>query len=285
MSDQPSSSANADQITYWNSRAGERWAAMQADIDAVFAPLTKATLDWTDAKPGDRVLDVGCGCGTSTLELARRVGASGRVLGVDVSEPMLGLATERARAVSQIELRLADASTHPFEPGTRDVVFSRFGVMFFDDPTAAFRNIRTVLTSEGRLAFVCWQPIAENSWFSVPVEAVRPNVPDQPPSDPYAPGPFAFAEPDRVRAILAAAGFSRIVITPHRTTMRLGGPGDLDGAADFSTKIGPAARMLAEVEPEVRAAAMGDVRAALAPFDGPDGVVLGGAVWLVSARA
>ncbi|MCW6509600.1 class I SAM-dependent methyltransferase [Lichenifustis flavocetrariae] len=275
--------ANTDQIAYWNSVAGERWALLQARIDAVFAPLTGAALAFAAPKSEERVVDIGCGAGATVLGLAQAVGGSGHVLGVDVSKPMLTVAERRvaAETLPQATLLLADASTHTFAPRTFDLVFSRFGVMFFADPVAAFANIRTGLVDGGRLAFACWQPLKANPWFEVPVAALRPLLPPAPPADPLEPGPFAFADADRVRGILDAAGFEDIRIEPHHTRMNLGSP---TAALDFLTQVGPASRALGDAEPENRPALIDAVRSALASHDGPDGIVLGGAIWLVSAR-
>jgi SAM-dependent methyltransferase len=279
----PESTRNADQITYWNNRAGEVWAAQQARIDALFAPLTATVLDAAPLSRGQSVLDVGCGCGTTVLELARRVGPEGHVLGVDISRPMLEVAAERVAAghLGHAALTLADAATHRFHAGAYDLVFSRFGVMFFDDPAAAFTNIRGALSAAGRLFFVCWKPITENPWFAVPVAAVTPFVAPQPPADPHAPGPFAFADPERVRGILTQAGFHDVEIVPQATTMRWD---DVGAAADFLQKVGPASRLLAEADPAAKEAAGKALRSDLARFETADGVRLGGAVWLVSAR-
>ena len=275
---------NADQIVYWNSAAGQRWADLQGRIDAVFAPLTAAALDFAAPRQGAAVVDVGCGAGATILELAGHVGSSGRIVGIDVSEPMLAVAAGRvaSQGIAHASVLLADAATHPFERGTFDLAFSRFGVMFFADPVAAFTNIRTALVAGGRLAFACWQPLAANPWFTVPVGALKPLLPPAPPADPWAPGPFAFADPDRVRGILTAAGFEDVGIERHATSMRLG---DLAAAVDFVTQIGPAARLLGEADVEQRPALIAALRGALAPHDGPAGVVLGGAIWLVSARS
>ena len=279
----PADSANTDQIAYWNSAAGERWAHLQARIDGVFAPLTAAALAFAAPEPGSRVVDIGCGAGATVLGLAEAVGGSGRVLGVDVSKPMLAVAEQRVAAATlpQATLLLADASTHAFAPQTFDLVFSRFGVMFFADPVAAFANIKTGLVDGGRLAFACWQPLKANPWFEVPVAALRPLLPPAPPADPLEPGPFAFADPDRVRGILNAAGFDDIRIEPHQTRMNLG---SLTAALDFVTQVGPSSRALGDAEPEARPALIAALRSALAARDSPDGVVLGGAIWLVSAR-
>jgi SAM-dependent methyltransferase len=283
----PSPSLNADQIAYWNSDAGVRWTALQQRIDALFAPLTEAALDYAGPNIGEHVLDVGCGCGATVLELAARVGPAGKILGIDVSKVMLDLAAERVRSrqFNNVTLLLADASTHPFEQGVSDLAFSRFGVMFFDNPEKAFANIRRSLKPGGRLAFVCWRTMSENPWFVVPFAAAKPHLPPQKPQEPEAPGPFAFADPDRVRRILGTAGFSDVELIRHDTTMRLAGPNEVELAADFASQIGPVSRALADGEPSARAAAKAAILQELGKHEGPEGILLSASTWLVSARA
>jgi SAM-dependent methyltransferase len=277
---------NTAQIAYWNNEAGPRWVAMQERMDAMLAPLLAVALDHARPALGESVLDIGCGCGATLLALADRVGPTGSVEGVDISAPMLQRAGERVRdnALRNVRLTLSDAATHAFAPGTFDLAFSRFGVMFFDNPDAAFANIHTGLASMGRLAFVCWAPPAENPWLTVPMAAARPHLPPQPENDPLAPGPFAFADPDRVRRILTAAGYSDIDIVRHGTTMRISGPGETERAARFAVESGPVGRAITGAEPAARAAAEQAILAELRRLEGPDGIQLSGSVWLVSAR-
>jgi SAM-dependent methyltransferase len=287
VSDTDAPAGNADQVAYWNDKAGETWTTFQERIDAVFTPLTQAAIAAAAPAPGEHVIDIGCGCGATVLELARRVTPGGTVLGADISLPMLARATERvARAgLTNVELIVADAQTHAFPPAATDLLFSRFGVMFFADPAAAFANLRLAMREGGRLAFVCWRPMAENTWFSVPLDAARALLPPQPPPDPQAPGPFAFAEPGRIRDILGAAGWSEIDITPANAAMPIAGPGELPRAVEFATRVGILARLLAEADHATREAVREAVAQALRPHDGPEGIVLGGAVWIVSAKA
>jgi SAM-dependent methyltransferase len=277
---------NAAQIAYWNSEAGPRWVAVQERMDAMLAPLLNAALDCARPAAGESVLDIGCGCGATLLELAGRVGPSGSVVGVDVSAPMLGRARERvqANALTQVRLTLADAAMHEFERGAFDLAFSRFGVMFFDDPIAAFANIRTALAATGRLVFACWAPPQDNPWLLVPLAAARPHLPPQPEADPNAPGPFAFADPDRVRGILTGAGYAAVDIARHDAAMRICGPGEVEQAARFAVESGPVSRAMAAATPDERAAAEQAVAAELRRIEGPDGIELPGSVWLVSAR-
>ncbi len=282
-----SGAPQANQAAYWNEEAGPRWVAAQERMDTLFAPLTEAALDHAAPQPGERVLDIGCGCGATVLALAASVRATGSVLGVDISRPMLARAAERMAALGlgQARLLLADAATHDFAPGSADLVFSRFGVMFFEDPVAAFANLRGALAPGGRVVFVCWQKLADNPWFLVPLSAARAHLPSQPPADPDAPGPFAFADPERVRRILGSAGFSVVRIEPHETAMRLGGADELEQEADRAIEIGPVIRLLADADQRVRGAVRTAIRDALAAYVQPEGITLSGRVWFVAANA
>jgi SAM-dependent methyltransferase len=287
---EPVGQDNTAQIAYWNDRAAVTWTALQDHLDGMFAPLTAIALDAAAPAPGERVIDIGCGCGATVLELARRIGPDqippGRVLGVDVSEPMTARARQRitAAGLTNADVLVSDASSHPFAPASADLLFSRFGVMFFADPAAAFANLRAAIRPGGRLVFACWRALEENSWFSVPVAAAGHLLPPSPPSEPDAPGPFAFADPDRVRRILAVAGWNHVTVTRQDVPIRVAGPGGITEAAEFATRVGALARGLAEAEPEVKARAAQLVAEALGPFDGPDGITLTGSIWLVSAR-
>lgn len=283
---EPPAQDNTAQIAYWNDRAAVTWTALQDRLDAMFVPLTALALEAAEPASGERVVDVGCGCGATVLELARRVGPEGRVLGVDVSEPMAARARDRiaAAGLGNAQVLVSDASTRDFETGGADLLFSRFGVMFFADPAAAFANLRRAVRPGGRLLFACWRPMTENQWFSVPAQAAADLVPPAPPSDPDAPGPFAFANPDRVRRILGTAGWTDVVLKRQDVPMRLAGPGQITEAAEFATRVGSLARALADATPDVKARAADAIAAALPAYDGPAGVCLPGSIWLVSAR-
>ena len=280
---------NAAQIEHWNGPAGETWVRLQARLDAQLAALGRLAMDRAAIRPGEAVLDVGCGTGETTLEISRRVGESGKVLGVDVSRPMLSLARRRLEAagLSQTRFEEGDAQNQDFARdgfarGGFDLVFSRFGIMFFADPVAAFKNLRAALGKRGRLAFVCWRRVAENPWVAVPMAAAFQHIPQPPPPPPGGPGEFAFADRDRVRDILSGAGFRDITIEPE--DMLIGGA-SLDMTVDTTLSMGPVAAALREADPAKREPVAYAVRQAFTPYDGSEGVRLGAAVWIVRANS
>jgi len=273
--------ANEDQIKFWNEKAGQNWTILQAWMDANMAAIEDAVLAFAQAKSGMAVLDVGCGTGATSLALAK---AGAKVTGVDISRPMLGLARERAaKAGLPITFVEADASTYPFTPDF-DLIFSRFGVMFFDAPVAAFANMRKALKAGGRMAFVCWRTPPENPWASAPLLAAKPFLPEQPPPDPLAPGPFAFADAKRMEDILLQSGFSDIRIEKLDAVMTMGD--DLGLVVSRMLQIGPLSRAVDEVDDAIRAPIAKAVQGALAQFVRPDGEIAPpAACWLVAAKA
>lgn len=282
----PLEGPNAEQITYWNQQAGPTWVAIQSFIDQQIRPLGHLAIERAALAPGTAVLDVGCGCGDTTIEIARRV-APGEVLGIDISAPMLTRAAQQAKAAGvSPRFELTDAQTHSFTAASFDVLFSRFGVMFFADPTAAFTNLRQALRVGGRLAFVCWQSMLDNPWMTVPMAAALQHLPPPPIPAPGAPGPFAFADPDHVHAILAGAGFRDVALESVRMTLTVGGGRELDETVDFLLRMGPAARALREADdPELTPLVAAAVREALAPYQTADGVKMDSASWVVTAAA
>ncbi|ODV40509.1 SAM-dependent methyltransferase [Cupriavidus sp. UYMMa02A] len=279
---------SADQVGDWNGQSGERWVANQARLDAMVAVFGQAAIEAAAPATGERVLDIGCGAGASSLALAARVGAGGQVLAVDISEPLIG----RARALAQQDtpalFQVADASSAELPEGAFDILFSRFGVMFFDDPIAAFAHMRRALRPGGRVVFVCWRGAAENDWVRLPMGALKGIVPPSALPDPEAPGPFSFGDRGRVARILTAAGFTDIAIAPFDASVPFGEGGTRDAAIDDAVKmtleVGPLSRALADQPDDIRARASAAVRAAFAGLPGERSVMINGAAWIVMAR-
>jgi SAM-dependent methyltransferase len=276
---QATEAPNQAQVDYWNTGAGPVWVELQARLDRQLDPLGRVAMKALDLAAGERVLDIGCGCGQTSLALAEQVGPTGEVLGVDISVPMLDVARRRAAGAQAARFMQADAQTVDLGAEAFDAAFSRFGVMFFADPTAAFANIGRAARAGGRLGFVCWRPLAENLWMSGPAEAAAPFLPATPASDPEAPGPFAFADSERVRRILESAGWERIEIRPYDASISTGG---VDESLSLIMRVGPLGAALRET-PEAVPRVVDAVRALLARHDGPGGVRLPAATWIVTA--
>ena len=279
---------NADRVTDWNGQSGERWIAHQARLDTRLAVFGQAAIEAAAPAADERVLDVGCGAGASSLALAARVGAGGQVLGVDISEPLIARARALAPQDTSALFCVADASSAELPEGAFDILFSRFGVMFFDDPTGAFAHMRRALKPGGRVAFVCWRGAAENDWVHLPMGAIRGIVPPMEPPDPEAPGPFSFGDRGRVARILTAAGFTDIAIEPFDASVPFGEGATRDTAIDEAVKmtfeVGPLSRVLADQPDDIRARASAAVRAAFAGRPGERSVMIDSATWIVTAR-
>lgn len=275
---------NGEQAMWWNDEAGRRWVKMNRELDAELEPFGVAVMDKLELAPGGRVVDVGCGAGATSMMLAEKV-RPGDVLGVDISGPLLSHARSRAHGVANLRFEQADAQTYAFEPQAFDAVFSRFGVMFFADPVAAFRNLRTALRSNGQLGFVCWRDMAENPSFALPLQAALPLLPAPPVfPEPGAPGPFAFADRRRIQDILQRAGFVEIDIIANDSEIIFAGRPDIDGAVELALQVGPLSRALGGADDSVIAKVRAAVRAAFVPHHGASGVRLPAATWIVVAR-
>jgi SAM-dependent methyltransferase len=275
--------ANREQIEFWNGPQGRRWVAHQERLDRVWRPIGEAAITRAAVVPGERVVDIGCGCGATSLELAAKVGPTGSVLGIDISAPMLARARERARTLefANLEFVQADASNYTFDDRA-DVVFSRVGIMFFHDPVAAFANLRRALRPGGRLVFVCFRDRGLNPWWSVPLAAAATVVPPEPPTPPHEPGPFSLSDENRLRGVLDGSGFVGAICEPFDQDIIVGD--EVNSATEFMLNAGPVARVIGGVSDEMRERVRAALRQRLAQHVGSGGVPLRAATWIVQAR-
>jgi ubiquinone/menaquinone biosynthesis C-methylase UbiE len=276
---------NADQIAYWNGPGGQRWADRQAAQDILLAPVLDILIDRAVLKPGERVMDVGCGSGASAIAFARKVAPSGHVLGIDVSGPMLARARASAPKELSVDFVLADATDYPFDPASFDLLASRFGVMFFADPALSFANMHKALRPSGRLAFACWREPRENPWMMVPLQAAYKYVPKLPQQGTEDPGPFGFASEERVRRVLTQAGFTGIELEPCPLLLDGAIGRGIEGAVQGSFEIGPVSRAMEGQPDDVRAKVAQSIREALAPYAKGQSVLLPASIWIVTAKA
>lgn len=271
-----------DPEAYWNTMAGPKWVRAQEAVDRALAPITAHLLDSTGAAPGERVLDLGCGCGSTILQLAERVGAHGRVTGMDISTPMLEEARKRSRAIPQVELLLADAGQFDFtavEPF--DLLCSRFGTMFFREPQSAFSNLRRAIKSSGRMVFACWQSYERNPWISFVMRAF-PEFDPQLPSPDEGPGPFSLSDPQKLAGLLGAAGYVDIHVRGFTAGLVLGEtPSQV---LENMAEVGPFSRVLAETAPSEHPALKRRATAFLEAQFREGTPKLASATWIASAR-
>jgi SAM-dependent methyltransferase len=273
---------NQAQKELWNTFAGERWTRRQVDIDAMLAAFTQALMEASglEGSSPQHVLDVGCGSGETSLMIAD---LGHTVTGVDISTSLLDLARKRAGDRSGVSFLEADASDAVFD-SQFDLLISRFGVMFFDDPQAAFTHMVQQVKSGGRVVFVCWRPPGENEWVTMPM-GVLVSVTEPPaPPPPNAPSPFAFANPERVTSILTNAGLTDVKFTPVDAAMPMGSAKGAVETADFVMEVGPAALPIALLPPESVALVRTKMESEIQPRLKDGNLSLGGAIWVVEAR-
>jgi SAM-dependent methyltransferase len=271
-----------EQAALWNGRAGRAWIDGQATLDRMFSAFEDLLADTVRNASARRVLDVGCGTGSTTLAAARAAGAQGECLGVDISQPMIAVARDRAELEgSTARFVAADVQTHAFEPARFDLVISRFGVMFFDDPVAAFTNLRGAASAGAPLQVIAWRSPAENPYMTTAERAAAPLLPDMPVRAPGAPGQFAFADRHRVASILQDSGWAAIDIQPI----------DVDCAfpekhlVGYFTRLGTVGQALQDMDDATRRQVIGTVRAAFDPFVHGDEVRFTAACWMIGAKA
>lgn len=274
---------NADMLSFWNGKGGHTWVARQEHTDITLAPVTDALLAFASPRIGERVMDIGCGCGAPTLEFARAVGPAGRVLGFDISGPMLAESARRAgvAGIANVDWRQADPAVAALDE--YDLLTSAFGVMFFGDRVAAFTNMRRSATPDARMALVCWRTLAENPWMEVPMTAVARHLPPRPQPVPNAPGMFAFADPEHVTEVLTATGWTPPRFEKLDLDLDIAASRGLEEAVVQSTEIGAVNSWLRNQPKEVVSAAVASLRAALEPYADGMSVRLRGAMWLISS--
>ena len=271
-----------EQMALWNGRAGRAWVESQALLDQMFKPFEDLLAEVARAGSWRRVLDVGCGTGGTTLAVARQLGAKGHCTGIDISEPMIAAARARARQEDTMASFIrADAQTHAFAPASFDMIISRLGVMFFDNPVVAFANLRRAASDDAGLRCLAWRSAAENPFMTTAERAAAPLLPDLPARQPGAPGQFAFADRHRVASILEESGWAAIDIQPIDVECTL----PEKALTGYLTRLGPVGLILEDADERTRAQVIDTVRAAFDPYVRGDEVRYTAACWMVSARA
>ena len=277
---------NAAMAEFWNGSGGKNWVSREARLEASLKVFGQQAIEAGDIRPGQRILDIGFGCGDSAIDLAHKVGPQGQVHGVDISVAMVEAADKKAEAcgLGNITFECADAQTNAFAANSYDLVFSRFGVMFFDDPVGAFKNIYSALQPGGRLAFICWAGRHENAWVTLPLQVVSKHLDLPPPPGARDPGPFSLSEEGRANEILSGAGFANIVVEPFETPFVLGE--DIDEALSFLMQLAPSGSAInnAEADQPTRASIAIDMAKMLESHQSNSGVSMGAKALLVTAH-
>ena len=272
---------NSEAQMYWNEDGGDKWVENIDFVESFMIPMSDRLIERIAAEKGEKILDVGCGGGITTLKLAALVGEDGGVLGVDVSRQIIDVAIKRAEGSTNIEFQHSDAGSADLGENKFDLITSRFGVMFFDDPVAAFKNLHRSMKPTGRLVFLCWRTPQENPWMMEPAQATFQILP--PPAEkpePTDPGPFSLGDAEHLTNVLSSAGFNNIDLEQ----VDLGLPMDsVDIAVDFLTRLGPAADALKDATEEQRVEVLSAIRRVIEKYNSADGVLAPAATWIVSA--
>jgi ubiquinone/menaquinone biosynthesis C-methylase UbiE len=280
-----SSIANTAQHEYWNTIAGPRWVGLDGFVERRVRAVNDLLLARSQVAVGESVLEIGCGTGAATVPYAEAVGERGRVVGVDISEPMLAGARKRLAesGLRNISLLQADAQVHPFDLARFDLIASRFGVMFFADPVAAFSNIRLAARSGGRVCFACWGPLDENKHWVIPYEVALRHLGPPAPQPPHMPGPMAFSDQAYVRSVLETAGFVDVEINREAPDIIGSTP---EEEADYACVMSPAGRLTDEKKPDeaVREKIRQGMIEAFAAYAGGRPMLLPSTVFIVTAR-
>ncbi len=280
------SEVNKNQKDFWSGKGGDIWVERQNAMDTMLSPLGEAALNKLNFNEEENVLDIGCGCGHTTLNIAKRIGPSGNVTGLDISEPMLKRAKESAveMSITNTSFKCVDVQTEDLGDQIYSSAFSRFGVMFFEDSVAAFKNINKSLISGGYLSFVCWQSPAVNPWQSLFIQEVKKFL-DLPSPPPRSPGPFAFMESEYVSSILEESKFQDIKIEGHETEVNMFSGRSLSDSVKDYISINPVVtQMLKESSENQIAEIVNSGIEAFSPYYSEKGLIFPSATWLVTAR-
>ena len=280
------SEVNKNQKDFWSGKGGDIWVERQNAMDTMLSPLGEAALNKLNFNEEENVLDIGCGCGHTTLNIAKRIGPSGNVTGLDISEPMLKRAKESAveMSITNTSFKCVDVQTEDLGDQIYSSAFSRFGVMFFEDSVAAFKNINKSLISGGYLSFVCWQSPAVNPWQSLFIQEVKKHL-DLPSPPPRSPGPFAFMESEYVSSILEESKFQDIKIEGHETEVNMFSGRSLSDSVKDYISINPVVtQMLKESSENQIAEIVNSGIEAFSPYYSEKGLIFPSATWLVTAR-
>ena len=275
---------NAKQKDFWSGKGGDYWVEKQSEMDIMLNPLGEKALAKLDLKSNSEVLDIGCGCGATTLEIAKKV-SEGTVTGLDISVPMLNKAESEAsiQGIANVDFKVIDVQVDQLASEKYDYVYSRFGVMFFDDPYEAFKNIFSSIKEGGELSFVCWQDPSLNPWQSLSVQVIRGYL-DMPSPPPRSPGPFAFHEKDYVKEILEKSGFSNISFDDNQEDITMFSGKSLQEASEDYLAINPVVtEMLKDSPDDLKAEIVESLKEAFSEFHKGDGLVFPSATWVVSA--
>ena len=266
---------------YWKEDGGQKWVELIDTTESYLDVFNESLFASANIVRGESVLDIGCGGGLASMEIANRVGDKGRVLGVDISPDILAVAAARGRSITNLEFIVGDAATMQLETGTFSLIFSRFGMMFFSEPLLAFSNLREALRPSGRMVFLCWRTFDENTWMKEPAQAVFDILPPQgPPPEPDAPGPFSLGRKGRIEFLLGKAGFKSISIEAMDASLTMGALAD---AVDYFMRMGPAAAVIADASAAQKTAARAVLTDVLKRYDTDRGVITNAAAWIVTA--
>ena len=274
---------NQDQKEFWNEKKGKIWISLEKNIEKMLGPLGDHAINTLKPKVGEKILDVGCGTGSTSLKLSKLVGKEGLITGIDISEPILGFAKKQAnvKRIKNIKFVLADAQNFQFSENNYDAVFSRFGIMFFEDPITAFKNIRKSLKDKGRLTFICWCSREENDWINLSSNIASQFLELPPKANPKDPGPFALEDHRYIEEILINSGWKNIVIKNHGEKIIVGET--LDSSAEFLSRMGPMSVPFENANEQTKEKVISALKECYSKYLTPKGVEFHFSSWIVSA--